>query len=57
MRPSVSSQHSRPPNHLISGDHNVRPEDERLLREWLLVLRGGVGRSAKTMLNGVAQTR
>ncbi len=48
MRPSVSSLHNRPPNFLIPGDHNVRPEDELMLREWLLVLRGD-GKSAKTL--------
>ena len=47
MRPSVSSLHNRPPNYLISRGQ-IRPEDELILREWLLVLRGD-GRSPKTL--------
>jgi site-specific recombinase XerD len=39
----VSSQHSRPPNFLIS-----RSDDDLLRREWLLVLRGD-GKSQKTL--------
>ena len=48
MRPSISSLHPRPPNYLIPDSHNVRPEDDLLLREWLLVLRGD-GRSPRTI--------
>ena len=40
VRPSVSRLHPRTSNYLISDWHNVRPEDDLLLREWLLVLRG-----------------
>ena len=45
MRSSVSSQHSRPPNYL-----SARQEDELLVREWLLVLRGD-GKSPRTIEN------
>lgn len=44
MRPSVSSQHSRPPNYLLPG----APPDDLLLNEWVLVLRGD-GKSARTI--------
>ncbi|HEY7801721.1 MAG TPA: phage integrase N-terminal SAM-like domain-containing protein, partial [Dehalococcoidia bacterium] len=44
MRPSVSSQHQRPPNFVLSGV----PDDETLLREWRLVLRGD-GKSPQTI--------
>ena len=46
MRPSISSQHSRPPHYLSSA----RQEDELLLREWLLVLKGD-GESPRTIEN------
>jgi len=42
----VSSQHSRPPYFLFSG----RQEDELLVREWLLVLKGD-GKSPRTIGN------
>ena len=48
MRPSVSSLHNRPPNFLIPAAHNLRPEDELILQEWLLVLRGD-GKSPRTL--------
>ena len=44
MRPSISSQHPRPPNYIPI----VREPDDLLLREWLLVLRGD-GRSPNTI--------
>jgi len=43
VRSDISSQHSRPPNYLISGD-----EDALLIREWTLVLRGD-GKSPRTI--------
>ena len=46
MRPSISSQHSRPPHYPSSA----RQEDELLLREWLLVLKGD-GESPRTIEN------
>ena len=46
MRSSVSSQHPRPPYFLFSA----RQEDELLVREWLLVLKGD-GRSPRTIGN------
>ncbi len=44
MRSSVSSQHTGPPNYLFSARHN----DQLLLNEWRLVLRGD-GKSPKTV--------
>ena len=44
MRPTVSSLHSRPPNFLTEA----RPEDDLLVREWLLVLKGD-GKSLRTL--------
>jgi len=46
VRSSLSSQHSRPPHYLSSA----RQEDELLLREWLLVLKGD-GESPRTIEN------
>ena len=44
MRSSISSQHHRPPNYLISG----RQDGPLILKEWLLVLRGD-GKSSRTI--------
>jgi site-specific recombinase XerD len=44
VRPVVSSLHPRPPNYLTE----TRSEDDLLVREWLLVLRGD-GKSPRTL--------
>ena len=44
MRPSISSQHSRPPSYIPLA----READDLLLREWLFVLKGD-GKSTNTI--------
>jgi integrase len=52
VRPVVSSLHQRPPNFLTE----TRAEDDLLVREWLLVLRGD-GRSPRTLEGYAASVR